>query len=147
VAAENSTNPTMERLEDQIAWYGKASRRNRLWYKWLKTVTVISALLIAPLSTNANSVPFAGGLGIAIAIAEGLQQLNQFQTNWLSYRATAEALKHEKYLYLAKAGLYGSVDNAITLLAERVEALVSQENSKWITYQEQSSGKPDSSAS
>ncbi|MHC6591591.1 DUF4231 domain-containing protein [Arthrobacter sp. C152] len=37
---------------------------------------------------------------------EGAQHLYQFQERWITYRSTAAALKHERYLYLAKAGPY-----------------------------------------
>ncbi|MDF2738882.1 MAG: hypothetical protein K0S88_248 [Actinomycetia bacterium] len=47
-----------------------------------------------------------------------------------TYRSTAEALKHECYLYLAKAGLYVGEDRQ-SQLAERLEGLVSQEHAKW----------------
>jgi len=66
-----------------------------------------------------------------------LQQLNQYHTNWMSYRATCEALKHEKFLYAALAGPYAGSANALALLAERVESLVSQEHAKWYSTQEQ----------
>jgi len=52
-----------------------------------------------------------------------------------------EALKHEKFLYLAAAGPYATATNAHTLLAERVESLVSQEHAKWASGQEQSKSK------
>jgi hypothetical protein len=80
-------------------------------------------------------------LGLVILIVEGLQQLNQYQTNWISYRSTCEALKHEKYLFLAAAGPYAKVDDPLPLLAERIEGLISQENAKWISTQQQP-GKP-----
>jgi hypothetical protein len=143
VAEENPGNPTISRLEDQIAWYGKESRRNRAWYKWLKGVTVVSALLIAPISTIGMHGRVAASLGIAIAIAEGLQQLNQYHANWITYRSTAEALKHEKYLYLGQAGPYSSAEKPLTVLAERVENLTSLENAKWLSSQEQAAGKPN----
>ena len=72
-----------------------------------------------------------------IALIEGLQQLNQYHENWISYRSTAEALKHEKFLFLSKAGPYASADNPMALLAERIESLVSQEHAKWASSQEQ----------
>ena len=65
-----------------------------------------------------------------VVIVESLQQLNQWQPNWVLYRGTAEALKHEKYLYLSAAGPYIGPDRD-RVLAERVEGLVSQEHAKW----------------
>ena len=37
-------------------------------------------------------------MGATIALLEGLQQLNH--QNWITSRATTEALKHEKFLFL-----------------------------------------------
>ncbi|HEX4228969.1 MAG TPA: DUF4231 domain-containing protein [Bryobacteraceae bacterium] len=128
---------TLARLDDQITWYSGKSSLNQRRYKFLKVVTIASAAVI-PVVTTAH-VPYgssiAAGLGVLIAIAEGMQQLNQYNSNWTSYRTTSEALKHEKFLYLAKAGAYRSAENASASLAERVEALVSQEGSKWLTVQ------------
>src|SRR5262245_32548333 len=56
-------------------------------------------------------------------------------SNWITYRSTAEALKREKHLFLATAGPYGA-ENPHSLLAERVESLVSQEHAKWASGQE-----------
>jgi len=49
------------------------------------------------------------------------------------YRSTCEYLKHGKYLFLASAGPYRNAENPATLLAERIETLVSQEHAKWIS--------------
>jgi Protein of unknown function (DUF4231) len=54
----------------------------------------------------------------------------------LDYRSSAEALKHEKYLFLASAGPYAAAENPRALLAERVESMVSQEHAKWAAGQE-----------
>ena len=52
-------------------------------------------------------------------------------------RSTAEALKHEKFLFLAHAGAYATSANPRVLLAERIEALVTNENTKWISHQQE----------
>ena len=72
---------------------------------------------------------------------EGFQQLNQYQQNWTTYRSTCEALKHEKFLYLSKAGSYATAANPKVMLAERVESLVSQEQSKWMQTQQITKGQ------
>ena len=100
----------------------------------MKAVTIVSAAIIPVLSTSgvSHGGDIAAGLGVLIAVIEGLQQLNQYHASWTNYRSTGESLKHEKYLYLAKAGLYRAADNSQLLLAERVETLISQEGSKWL---------------
>lgn len=74
-------------------------------------------------------------LGMCILIMEGIQQLNQYQQIWLTYRSTCEALKHEKYTYLANAGLYAGADRPLALLADRIEGLISQEHARWVSTQ------------
>ena len=132
------TDPTLERLEDQIGWYDRKSGYNRRMYKWLKGVEIIAAGVV-PLTAGLHlPAALTGSLGVLIAVLEGLLQLNQYLQNGISYRSTCEALKHEKYLYLAAAGAYATEDraHAHTKLAERVESLVSQENSQWAALQE-----------
>lgn len=71
-----------------------------------------------------------GGLAAVIVVLESVQHLYQFQEHWITYRSTAQALKHERYLYLAKAGPYVGEDRH-RQLAERLEGLISQEHAKW----------------
>ena len=68
-------------------------------------------------------------------------EVYQFQEHWITYRSTAEALKHEQYLYLAKAGPYTGEDRHHQL-AERIEGLVSQEHAKWAASQRQVNVRP-----
>lgn len=128
---------TLERLEDQIAWYDKRSLRSQRLFKILKILTILAAAVI-PLSAGLAAPAWVtGGLGALIAVMEGLQQLNQYQHNWITYRSTCETLKHEKYLYLAGAGPYAAATNATAVLAERIESMISQEHSKWVSALEQ----------
>jgi hypothetical protein len=126
---------TLDRVEDQIKFYERRSQSSQRRYKWLKGLVIVSAALIPVLTTYPDiqgGPRIAGGLGILITLIESFLQLNRYQANWTSYRATAESLKHEKYLYLAKAGAYLEAHNPQALLAERVETLVSSENTNWI---------------
>jgi Protein of unknown function (DUF4231) len=68
---------------------------------------------------------------------EGLLQAYQYHKNWITYRSTAESLKHEKYLYLARADAYAHSKNPLRLLAERIEGLISQEHARWISSRRQ----------
>ena len=128
----------MDRLEDQISWYNKNSLRSHFLFKMLKAVVIVCAALIPLLSGLQATLPWlTGSLGALIAVLEGLQQLNQYQQNWISYRSTCEGLKHEKYTYLAKARPYQDAPDPHALLAERIESLVSQEHAKWASVQQQ----------
>ena len=127
----------MERLEDQIAWYDRKSLLNQRWFVRSKTVVIVSASLIPFLAAIQDPRVhwlhwIAAGLGLLIAVLEGLLQLKQYQQNWIAYRSTCEALKHEKFAYLGKATPYADDADPHALLAERVESLVSQEHAKWL---------------
>jgi hypothetical protein len=128
-------NPAWHRLEDQRKWYAKNSAYNQKRYKYLKTVQLVLAAsipIIALIDTSYTKFIVAI-FGALIALLEGVQQLYQFHTLWTDYRSTAENLKHEKYLFLSLSGPYRGVDrnDALLLLAERIEEHISKEHAKW----------------
>ena len=129
----------MDRLEDQIDWYNKRSQSNQSIFKRIKTFEIVAAAIIPFLAMLKSQYAawMTGGLGVVITVLEGLLHLNQYQQNWIAYRSTCELLKHEKYTFLAGAGAYANIANPRALLAERVEALVSQEDAKWASIQQQ----------
>lgn len=135
------TDPIAERLEDQISWYARGSLVNQRYFKRIKMAEILAAAVIPFLA--AFSLPqvrwATGGLGVLITVLEGMLHLNQYQENWIAYRSTCESLKHEKYLYLGKASPYSSAADPRALLAERIESLVSQEQAKWASAQQQAS--------
>lgn len=132
---DRQSGPAWDRLQSQLDWYGSKSAHHKDWFQRLKVIQIVTAALI-PVGAGAGAPAWAvGTLGAVIVVLEGLQQLFQFQQNWVSYRATAEALKHEQLLYLMSAGPYGATRRPDILLAERVEGLVSQEHSAWSSMQ------------
>lgn len=131
--------PALNRVRDQIGWYDAKSRFNQLWFKALKVCQIVTAAAI-PVAAGAGAQSWlVGGAGALIVVLEGLQQLQQYQQNWTTYRATCERLKHEQFLFLAKAGPYERAPNPEALLAERVEGLVSQEHAAWVSQREEAS--------
>ncbi|RXS98155.1 DUF4231 domain-containing protein [Silvibacterium dinghuense] len=139
VAHPPASDPILNRLEDQIGWYDRKSRSAQRVFKRIKVVEILAAALI-PFLTGLRLpevAMIAGGLGVLITILEGILHLNQYQQNWTMYRATCEALKHEKYTFLALAGPYATAPNPRCLLAERIESTVSQEHAQWSSFQQQ----------
>lgn len=134
------------RLEDQLAWYGRRSRECRRRHKGLRVVQVVFAASI-PLISLADlswSRWLTATLGAMIAVLEAVEQINQFGPLWIQYRATAESLKHEKFLLLAGAGPYRELarGEALRLLAERVEERVSREHARWVHTTAETVAKP-----
>jgi hypothetical protein len=134
------SDPIFDRLEDQIDWYDRKSRSAQRIFKRIKVTEILAAAAIPFLA--ATSFPHdklvTAGLGVLITVLEGLLHLNQYQQNWSNYRSTCEALKHEKFVYLARAGPYTNAPDARALLAERIESTVSQEHAQWASVQQQS---------
>jgi hypothetical protein len=137
----SNSDPIYQRLVEEQAWYSQKSRAARAAFKRIKVAEIVAAAMIPFLTghTWPGVTYLVGGLGVLITILEGLLHLNQYQENWTNYRNTAESLKHEKFLFLAQAGPYAGVANPRATLAERVEALISQENSQWVAALQKSS--------
>ena len=122
------------RLDDQIDWYDRKSSQNQKSYKRLQFILIISAASIPFISGFVDDFYYLqylfGAIGVLIAAITGILSLYKFQENWTSYRTTCESLRHEKYLYLTKTEPYRG-KNAFNLLVQRVEILISKENSSW----------------
>src|SRR5499427_579927 len=121
---------TWGRLEDQLQWYDIKAGQNQRRYKWLKVLEIAVAAALPVVAAVHSPVWVTGGLAAVVVVLEGIQHIFQFQENWITYRSTAEALKHERYLYLAHAAQYAG-DDRHNELAERLEGLISQEHAKW----------------
>jgi hypothetical protein len=133
VSVSPGGSPAWDRIQEQIGWYDTKSRHNQRWFKGLKVCQIVTAAAIPVAAGVSAPAWLVGGAGASIVVLEGLQQLQQYQQNWTTYRATCEQLKHEQFLYMSHAGHYAGDDDPDALLAERVESLVSQEHAAWIS--------------
>lgn len=138
---KNKPESGYERLESQINWYDRKSVSNQRFFKRLKLVELVAAACV-PLAAPYHSIVTAA-LGAIVVILAGIQHLNQYQQNWIAYRTTCEALRHEKFLFLARAGHYDNMDEdaAMKSLVCRVESLVSTEHAKWLLAQDETQKK------
>lgn len=137
------------RVENQINWYDKKSQSAQRWFKRLRGAEIVAAAAI-PLIAGFATDPFPvtlvlAILGASIAVMAAAISLNQFQENWTEYRTTCESLKHEKFLYLTKSEPYNE-EEPFRLFVQRVENLISKENSAWSQYTQASieNTKPNS---
>ncbi|NOU16016.1 MAG: DUF4231 domain-containing protein [Bacteroidales bacterium] len=123
-----------DRLDGQINWYSDKSSINKNYYYFFKTTEIVFAAIVPFLIASSEGlyiVKFiAGVLSIAIGIISGVLIAFKFQEKWIQYRATSESLKHEKYLYETKSGMYLKNPD-FSVFVERVEFIISKENSDW----------------
>lgn len=124
-----------QRVDDQINWYNKKSVANKKGYRICQLILIAMAALVTLSGMFVQkdypwiqyAVPVFGAI---IAIVTGILALVKYQDNWLSYRMTNEALKHEKYLFLTKSEPYNSGE-AFQLFVKHCEATIAKENTTW----------------
>lgn len=123
-----------ERLEFQIDWYNKASTFNKKYYQTLKTIEIVFAAItpfVVAFVNNENYLKIIAGLmSIVIGIIASVLIAFKFQDKWIQYRTTCENLRHEKYLFATKSGIYTDNTN-FNVFVERIEFIISKENSDW----------------
>jgi len=126
-----------QRLDDQIEWYDRKSGSAQKWFKRLRGAEIVSAAAIPVLAafTDTSGVIriLVAVLGALIVVLAGYLSLQQAAEQWVEYRATAETLKHEKFLYLTGTEPYNCEDS-FRLLVQRVEGQISKEHSAWTGY-------------
>src|SRR5438067_9706147 len=118
------------RLQDQIDWYDRKSQISQRWFKRLRVFEFIAAAGIPFMAGYSGEfeylTPVVGFLGVLVAVVAGLLSLNQFQERWVEYRTTGEALKREKYLFLAKVYPYDG-ERSFPMLVQNIESLIAKE--------------------
>jgi hypothetical protein len=124
-----------QRLNDQIGWYDRKSGTNQRWFKRLRFAEIVAAATIPFLSGFADKSfqikITIGVLGVVVAVIASVLGLLQLQVHWIEYRATAESLRKEKFLFLTQTEPYDKAD-AFHLLVQRVEGLLSKESIEWV---------------
>ena len=137
----NSDEYLEKRLKEQIDWYDAKSLASQKLFKRLRATEIVAAAMIPFLSGIAISNPgftlvgtvLVGILGMAVTIIAGFLSLGQYQENWTEYRMTCESLLKEKLVFETGVEPYNG-DDAFHLLVQRVENLVSKENTHWGQY-------------
>ena len=123
-----------ERYEKEIEWYDTSSVKNKkCYYRFQWSALVISPVVPVLVACLPESMKWATATIAAIlAIITAALKAFKYQENWLNFRTIAESLKKEKYYYEAGLNEYNNSADKEALFVERVEALISKENSLWI---------------
>ena len=136
----NTEEYIAQRLDDQIAWYDRKSCMSQRWFKRLRMSEFVVAASIPFLAAYLEpELPATrvviGLLGVGIAMITAMLGFYQFQEHWIQYRTTCESLKKEKYLFLTASEPYeGDPTAQFRRLVQRVEAILSKENTNWTQY-------------
>lgn len=120
-------------LTCRFRWYSQQATATRRAHLGLGLAQLAAALVIAV--SIAFSAPrwLAPALGALIAFLEGVRSLFRVQDSYLSYRAAAEQLRNEAWLFAQGVGDYSDSANPQERLAERIVQISTQENEVWVS--------------
>lgn len=120
-----------QELNALFRWYERAATRTRLSYQTLKVAALIAGAVVTVLAAARAPAVLTAGLAATIVIVEGIQQVFRFHRNWIVYRATAEALRQNAFLYVAGMDPYSDISTRRAKLADVLRDLTSKENASW----------------
>ncbi len=128
-----------DRYEGQLKWYSKKATKNKRCYYVYQTIIVsLSGFITVAVALDMNDPHgiiwpklslIASSL---VTVLAGLQKFFRFHENWVQYRTTSEQLKKERYYREFQCGNYAHSESTDKLFVERVESIISRENSFWI---------------
>lgn len=123
------------RFKDQISLYDhKANYNKRLHLLTTSALVVLSSFLpvgIIFLPTQYKMINVFVAVVLAILVA--LLRVFRFEDRWINLRSSAELLKREKMMFDVKVGEYSHIENPEVRFIERVESIISRENTVWLT--------------
>lgn len=135
------------RYYKEIGWYDKKAVRNQKAYRGLQFGLIVLSSLTPVLIVAENLKTTEGSswffwipalTATVVAILSSTIKTFQFHEKWISYRTTCETLRKEIHFYNAGIWEYAEADDREALFFERVESLISRENTIWLASQ-----KPD----
>jgi hypothetical protein len=129
-------------IANSLHWYDERARSNRLSYQSLRLANIALAAAVPVLTTSSAPKLATAIVGGTIVIIEGIQQVFRFQDRYIAYRSAWNALDREKRLYDSRAGRYADNSTPERTLAERVDAVLAEETTRW-AHSAAPSGKPD----
>ena len=109
------------------------ARTNRLAYQLTRALALVIAAAVTVSAGVAAPPLLTAGLGAAIVVLEGLQQLFQWHLGWIAYRRAAETMRQHALDFVAGVGPYASTDPAqrIAALAQARRDVALAENWAW----------------
>lgn len=139
-----------QRLEEQIAWYDKAGKKNKTLFQLFKVgeivVASVTPFLIAHSDVDGGPLHvIAATMSITIAILAAMLGAFKFQEKWIQFRSVSEQLKHEKFMYLTQSGVYEK-RSSFPAFVKRIEIILIRENDDWMKLVSSQDAKPEDDA-
>ena len=135
-----------ERFDPEVKWYDDKSIRYKNFTFLFNIITIVLGAMTPILAATDQKVATII-CGVVVAISIGLLKFCKFEELWFSYRTTCETLKKEGNFFRFRADVYADAKNPEQLFIERIESLISRENTQWLCTvkpaQKKDAEKPD----
>jgi hypothetical protein len=130
------------RFEPERKWYSAKARFNKKWMNTLNVLVILTGAvtpILAALQFTLSTVVTSGVTTIGLS----LLRFFKFDELWLNYRSTSEMLKKEEQHFRTLTGPYAEAAEPGKLFVERIEALISKEQTIWLTSMQEARKKRD----
>ena len=131
-----------QELAAYFQWYGRAATRTRLGYQVLKVAALVIGAAVTVLAATRASSALTAALAASVVVLEGIQQLFQLQSNWITYRGTVETMRQQAFMYVAQVGPYAETRTRRERLAEFMSEITAVENAGWTSMMRRASSPP-----
>lgn len=142
---KNQFNGYLEsRYRKETDWYDKKAIVNHRMYQIFQWTAIILSAFTPVLIVIGDGLVRWSAVAIAVLVAISTAALKTFkyQENWINYRTTCETLRKEYHFYEAGIQGYEGVEDKEALFVERVESLISRENTLWVVTHEKEEPSP-----
>jgi len=112
-------------------WYNRQATRARKAYQILRVLVLVVGATVTVLAASSAPAAVTASLAAAVVVLEGLQQVFQFQKNWISYRSSAEGLRFQWFLYAARRSPYDDDRTRVDRLAQVMLEVTTKESVGW----------------
>ncbi len=128
--AEDAEHLVWREFSEQFTEYNVAARNSRLEYQVAKVAAIAIAAAVTVCAGLGVTPWVTASLGAVLVVLEGLQQMFQWQANWISYRRSAETMRQHGFAFAAGMPPYDG-PNRLQELAALMQRVASEENGSW----------------
>lgn len=131
------------RYRKETNWYDKKAIWNHRAYQFFQwTAIVLSASTAVLVVIGDGPLKWLAVVtAVLVAISTAASKTFKYQENWISYRTTCETLRKEYHYYEAGIHGYEEAEDKQALFVDRVESLISRENTLWVITHERDETK------
>jgi len=131
------------RYRKETNWYDKRAIWNHRAYQIFQWAAIVLSASTAVLVVIGDGPLkwFAVAVAVLVAISTAALKTFKYQENWISYRTTCETLRKEFHYYEASIHGYEDAEDKEALFVDRVESLISRENTLWVITHEKDETK------